>query len=242
MVRAALALVGLPLLLAAAACDGGGETTPLTFGPVISKIPWTAPETTTYTIRQGNTEGAATLTLELEGDTLIVRQSFRVPENEIRDEVTAEVDAQTLQPRSVNRLIQAPAGDRICRAEYGRTSATVYQETEQDHRTDEFAVPREAYDSWTDLFLWRTINLRQDHVARYSLVSTCTFRKPGVNQATIQVIGKERVTVPAGVFETWKLEFRSGDARQEAWVTVEPPHLLVRYDNGPQLFELTAVR
>ncbi len=54
----------------------------------------------------------------------------------------------------------------------------------------------------------------------------------------LSVAQQERVEVPAGIFETWRLQVRSGRATRVAWIGVDYPHPLVRWDNGEQIFLL----
>jgi hypothetical protein len=54
----------------------------------------------------------------------------------------------------------------------------------------------------------------------------------------LKVVDSEQVTVPAGTYQAWKLEIDSGGETQTAWYAADATHLLLRYDNGQQLFEL----
>ena len=58
----------------------------------------------------------------------------------------------------------------------------------------------------------------------------------------LEVKGVEHVTVPAGSFEVWHLEVSSDGTDQDAWYSTEDSRVLVKYDNGPQVFELTSVK
>ena len=50
--------------------------------------------------------------------------------------------------------------------------------------------------------------------------------------------GQQTITVPAGTFDTWRLQVRNGRATRVAWINVEPPHEIVQWDNGVLLFQL----
>ena len=52
---------------------------------------------------------------------------------------------------------------------------------------------------------------------------------------------KEEVEVPAGTFQAWRLEIRSGGRTQKAWYADDGPRTLVRYDNGDLVFELESI-
>jgi hypothetical protein len=53
---------------------------------------------------------------------------------------------------------------------------------------------------------------------------------------TLTVTGRERVSVPAGSFEAWRLEVRAGGVRQVAWFADTPSRTLLKYDNSRGLF------
>lgn len=55
---------------------------------------------------------------------------------------------------------------------------------------------------------------------------------------TIQVLGTETVTVPAGEFSTWHLRLQAVSGRHDAWYEKAPPHRLVRYVNGAGISQL----
>jgi len=228
------------LLLAAAACGGG--TTPLSdSGPVLGTIPWTTPETATYNVTQGNTRATGQFKI-LDGDgTILLIQSYDVPENNVTDEITVEADPRNLRPARVERLTIDPAFQRQCTATYNNGTVTVVQKDENDENTQQVNVPTTHYDSWSDIFLWRTLDFAQGYSTRYSDVLSCNPRGSEVITMELEVKGIERVTVPAGSFETWHLKIKSGDASQDAWYSTGPSRILVKYDNGPQLFELLSV-
>lgn len=238
-------LIAAPLLLlaAAAACDEGG-TAPLSdSGPVLGTIPWAAPETATYNISQGDTVGKARFQILAGTESFVFIQKFDIPDNQVTDEITVEADAGTLAPVRVDRTTVDidPDINRTCEATYGQGQVTVVQKDEDDESTDEISVPSTHYDSWTDLFLWRTIDFKEGFETRYSDVLSCNPRESEVITVSLEVKGLETVTVPAGSFSVWHLKVDSGGSTQDAWYSTDDSRVLVKYDNGPQRFELTSV-
>ncbi len=227
----------LALLLAAAAC--GGQTTVLSGRQVVSTIPWMPPQTAHYRLLQGDDmKGTGDLAIETQGDTLVLRQSFAFPDQKLTDEVSVVADAITLQPRSAGRVINGPEGERRCQAQYAGSKVTVDQRSEKDQRTDVLDVPTGSYDSWSDIFLWRTLAFGPDYETSYSDVLSCTLAKPEVIAVVLNLKERETVTVPAGTFQAWRLEIRSGGRTQKAWYADDSGRTLVRYDNGELVFEL----
>lgn len=237
---AAVTFAGLAagLALGALACSGGGSST-LSGAGVLGQIPWTVPETAVYRLLDGKNEiGSGVLSIDQEGQGVLFSQKFDIPKQKITDEVSVLAAADTLAPSSVARRISGPEGDRTCQATYEGSTVTVEQASKEGQRTDRLDVPVRSYDTWTDLFLWRTLAFAPGFEARYSDVLTCSLAKPDVLSVVLSVKGRETVDVPAGTFETWRLEIRSGGRTQKAWYDVAPPHTLVRYDNGQLVFEL----
>ncbi len=233
-------LVGLSLLaLAVAACES--ETVVLSGQAVVSNIPWEAPEEARYRLMDGDeVRGSAILRIEVRDGKVIFTQEFE--SEEFSDEVEAVADSETMRPRTVERVVDGPEGARRWQVEYLDGSALVVQRTEDDDRRDEITVPTRSYDSWTDVFLWRTIDFREGYEATYADVLSATLAKPQVISQSLKVTGKETVEVPAGTFETWRLEIRSPDGTQRAWYADTETRPLIRYDNGSLTFELLSLR
>ncbi len=232
--------LALTLLLVAIACGGDAAVRP--GQAVVSTIPWVVPETARYRILDSDDiKGSGVLSIEARGDALIFSQSFQSQEQAFTDDISVETDATTLQPLTVRRVIAGPEGERVCDANYAGGVAVVTQRARDDERIDRLDVPAPSYDSWTDLFLWRTLPFEQGYEATYTDILTCSLAKPGVLSVEIKVTALETVSVPAGSFQAWRLEIRSGGLTQKAWYADDEARTLVRYDNGNEVFELESV-
>lgn len=232
-----LSTVLLIAFLFAAACSGGDDE--LVAQDIVSEIPWTGPEAFEYRLLQGDdVKGTGSLKLREASDALVLEQKFEIPEEEITDSIVAEVEPDTLSPRNIERVIDGPEGERRCEASYADDTVTVEQRAGEDERTDSLSVPVPYYDSWSDLFLWRTIEFFEGHELRYVDVLSCSLAKPDILSVVLKVEEKEEVEVPAGTFQAWRLEIRSGGRTQKAWYADDEPRTLVRYDNGDLVFEL----
>lgn len=206
---------------------------------VVSTIPWTAPETARYRLLQGDdVKGSAELQIKEDGDALVLTQSFEIPDEGVTDSVLAEVDPQTLRPGIVQRTIDGPEGKRECEAVYAAGGVRVEQKAEDAERTDELSVPEQHYDSWSDLFLWRTVEFFEGQELEYVDVSTCALAKPELGTVVLRLKRVEQVTVPAGTFQAWRLEFKAEGRTHKAWYADDDRRTLVRYDNGDLVFEL----
>jgi hypothetical protein len=230
----------IPFVVALAlfgACSGGSDE--LVANDVLSAIPWSAPETARYRLlHDDDTKGSAELRIEARDGGLLLSQAFDIPDQKITDTVQVQADGATLRPQVVKRTIDGPEGKRDCTANYAGNNVTVVQQAKDENRTDALAIPGQHYDSWSDLFLWRTLTFAEGLELKYVDVLTCSLTKPDLLPVVLKIKSIEEVNVPAGSFKAWRLEIRSGGRTQKAWYADDTAHTLVRYDNGDLVFEL----
>jgi len=237
-VRPGLALVVFLALIGACSGDSDG----LVAQDVLSAIPWSAPETAHYRLlHDDDTKGSGELRIEAREGALVLAQSFDIPDQKITDTIQVEADAQSLHPKVVQRTIDGPEGKRDCTATYQGNDVTVEQQAKDENRRDQLTVPAQHYDSWSDLFLWRTLKFFEDEELKYVDVLTCSLTKPDLLPVVLKVKSREEVNVPAGKFQAWRLEIRSGGRTQKAWYADDAARTLVRYDNGDLVFELESL-
>ncbi len=244
-VRRLFPLAPALLLALLAACAGQSESQPtLPPADLSVRAPWADREEARYRILRGDElSGSAVLTVERQGDAYLLVQDFTSRAQPLRDTVRVVVDAATLKPRSVERTIAREGeGERRCQAQYSPERVVVRQESQGESRTDQLPLPPHAYESWADIFLWRAIALDRGYRGAYNDVGTCLLRKPGHALMVLEVITEEPVVVPAGTFQAWRVEARSGGHRQTVWIADTPQRPVVRYDNGTHVFELEALR
>lgn len=217
-------------------------TEDLTSTDIVEDIPWSAPESASYRVIDDDGEEVGTLETTIEetdNGALSLRQDFDFPEADFVNNAEVIVDAESLQPRSTSFKIVGPDGTISCGAAYLEGEVTVERVGEDDTRTDTLDVPAIAYDSWSDLFLWRTIAFAEDYTVEYTDILSCTLDRTQKLGVTLTVEEREEIEVPAGTFETWRLEIESGGAEQTAWYTTDESRQLIRYHNGRETFELT---
>ena len=234
LVPAALALA----LLASGCTDESAQTQ-----DIVSSIPWPDHERAQY-VRldlDGERERGQGV-LEVTRRDEQFELSLRFEEESNTDESLVTVDAATLKPASVRRELRGEDNVTI-EAEYDAVEKVITVTETEDG--DERTVPRRLdkehyYDNESSLFLWRTIDFREGYTATYYTV----LPNQGGTQHTVslRVAGKEEVTVPAGTFDAWRVETRSGDLRQIAWYADTPGRPLVQYDNDfNSILRLTSI-
>lgn len=236
---AAAGLIAVPaLLLASVACEE--ESATLSGQAIVSNIPWEAREEAHYRLLDGGDEiGTGVLTIE--GSDGVTTFTQRFESKDFSDEVIARADSASLEPVSVTRRIEGPEGPRRWDVVYDDGGVTVEQSSDEDERRDELSTPANSYDSWTDVFLWRTIAFDLDYDAAYTDVLTAALAKPEIISQNVTVKGRGTITVPAGEFDAWRVVIESSGGSQEAWYGESGTHPLLRYDNGDLVFELTAL-
>ena len=223
------------LLLAAlilSACSSGNSGPPTS--DIVSAIPWQGNESHDYVLadNSGKTLGNETLAVAVNGVTTTLTQDFK---NDTGSDVSnVIVDSQTLKPQSATRKIVRPDSTVDLQVTYTDQGALIKQDSKQSG----LSVPEHSYDNDSSLFLWRTIPFVDGYESSYVTIITNQRSRQTVD---LKVIGKETVAVPAGKFEAWRLEIRTSNARQVAWFTDTPQHVLLKYDNDRGLiFELTS--
>jgi len=227
MCRMAAVLTGLALPLFAIACS---ETHVETMD-VVGSIPWGDHEEAHYRLvdRDGSEAGSGVLSIDREDGRFRLGQTYTDNSNSDESEVLVEVD--TLKPLSVRREIRRDGDTEEVEAEYGPTEVKIRSGDRQSFLT----LPEHFYDNESAVFVWRTIAFREGLVLRYYTVLTNRRHSAVV---TLEVAGREQVEVPAGTFQAWRLEIRSGSVRQVAWYADDEQRHLLKYDNSQQVFLL----
>ncbi|WP_322818567.1 DUF3108 domain-containing protein [Tepidiforma sp.] len=232
-------LLILPVLVAAtfAGCTSGSDSPPaerVFLGP-----PWQGNETFTYDLLASGRDPYGTCVLKTEvavepGVTRVSRLCSDEP-GPHRDDGTAEVVAQTLEPlRSTRVQTDSEKKTRISfNATYEYPIVKYVADENGKLRQTERELPKPTeqnpdpayYDDETMLWLVRGIELRTGYEGTYRNVSAATG---AVFDVKLRVEGEEEITVPAGTFRTYKVRISTSTITQFAWVEVESPHRVVK--------------
>jgi hypothetical protein len=103
-------------------------------------------------------------------------------------------------------------------------------------------VPEHAYDSLSEVFLLRTLAFEEGSEFAFNSVFAARPDGRDVEDDVVifEVERRESVEVPFGEFEAWRIGIRGGVGQERtAWVAVEEPHELLRYDLDFLVYELT---
>ncbi len=178
--RTATTMIVAALMLTVTAC-GSGETGPKA-EDIVTRIPWTAPETYRYVMQNDDREtlGEATFAITKEGDTFVMTREFS-DEDGNADSSSVTVDAETLKPARGFRSIADNDTRRVAEFEYvygadgGGDQVNITQRTFQPPDSDEadstrsnpLRVKDHSYDTHSSLFIWRTIKFDEGYEVTY---------------------------------------------------------------------------
>ena len=236
-----LAVLTLASLCLLAACSDGSSSQPPTSN-ITPAISWPAKEEAVYRLLDGDDRiGTAILSTTIDEEIIRMAFDFDFPDHGFRDKVVTVASSKTIKPISVTRTLSGPEGDREWDVIYSDNTATVTQRSEDDERVDTLTLPANAYDSWTDLLIWRAMELREGIRVAYNDVATAIFQ-PGWETVTVSVEDLAQVNVPAGTFTAWQLELQTNGPTHTAWYAATETKPLVLYDNGDILFQLEELR
>jgi hypothetical protein len=201
---------------------------------IVSTVPFSAGERLQYRlVDSGGKELAnGTLSVASTGSNLELESHFESETN--NDTTKVVVNAQTMKPVSSSRDIITENDEELIEVTYTDQGAVIKQGDKQTG----MSVPEHSYDNDSSLWLWRTIDFAEGNEFAYNTIITNRRSRQVV---VLEVTGKESVTVPAGTFSAWRLEIRTQNARQVAWIADTPKRTLVKYDNDRNvIFELTS--
>jgi hypothetical protein len=234
----------LPLFLAFAAAlllSGCLEAKLVATQDLPLDVPWTAPEAAHYNLLdRDNGKQLGEGTLEIAGKDSQYDLSLKFQDGEDFDNSTVLVDGTTLKPISSHRDRSVGGKTKELRAEYNAATdvVTITEVKSSGDRAVPHRLKDNYYDNDTSLFLWRALKFVEGFTANYRTVVTGSGEQQVVH---LEVKRKERVTVPAGTFDTWRLEIQAEGRRQVAWYADTPERTLVQYDNSIQFFQLISL-
>jgi hypothetical protein len=236
------------VLLVGAACVGGSSTDGTS--NVVHDVPFEVGERLVYDLigREGVAVGQGTLSVVAWGDSLELTQSYRElldgTLSDVVDQVAVRSDVRLLS-HTLSRAVTSDGRDNSYTSEYnidattGRAESVTFGAVEGGESSEKtIDVEGSYYDNETSLWLWRTLDFAEEYEARYVSVS---HLDRSLQTVILRVIDQQEIEVPAGVFQTWRLQVRSGRATRTAWVNVQAPHEIVQWDNSSLIFRLRAI-
>lgn len=179
------------------------------------------PRTMEYALRfEGNEVGRATVRWNPEGPAFVAVNEQVLPS--IRITQTTTFEPATFAPQSLVSSI-GPMGEFTLTVEGGRaTGRGIDMQTGQPQDIDVEIGPGTVLDGMVEVAM---------AVNDYEAVPEFTLRVVGatgeVQATSVRVDGTETVEVPAGTFDTYRIEI-GGQQPMTAWVTRSAPHVVVK--------------
>ena len=232
------AFLTLVLCLAVLGC---GPSVPVI---TIAQIPWPDSETTNYLIQnsQGRPVGTLNTTIVRDGDKYLM--SSMVIMGNTTDEAVMSLSSVDLKPIAEVRTIDIAPGGVIPGGLYqiitaygdGQMTFEAYLPDDQHQGPYVFKIPKDSYANDQVWYLFRALPLEEGYSGRYTNVIVWTaYQTPS---ATVNVVGSETVSAPAGAFDCYKLEVSIADTSIYVWYAKAPPHYMVKYQKGDNLILL----
>ncbi len=223
------------LLFVLSSCSAPPQ--PLIFGEPV----WAEGETSAYRVtnREGRIVGTAAYQVgrgEREGGWTLTREIFDAG---VSEQATIEMQPVGYRPVYSHLVRTFGGGKQVVETQFegaqvdialtNRQGATVYQRVQ---------VPSDIRDERTLLLIVRALPLAQGYATRINSFLPVAGR---MERVALQVRRSERVTVPAGPFDTWVVELKSNDRTTRAWVAQTAPFPVVKFIDGRSqaTFELT---
>ena len=208
----------------------------MTLGLDFSRI--TARRDSFVVMVQGNPLGSSTLAVERRADGWVVREATNIMNGAVEQSTTLETDA-SLAPRNLQQSSsmrgQKLSTDITFADGRATGSAMTASPTGPTTLTIDAEIPTGTLDS--DALQVALPLFRWAEGARFT-VSLFAAGKGTVSPVTLAVVGQESVTVPAGTFDTWKVEQTGGEGSVVFYIARDAGQRLVKIAPAGQPLEL----
>jgi zinc protease len=168
---------------------------------------------------QGNEFGTIVNRWERDGDAFVLVTEQRMPQGTITQ--TTEFDAMTFAPIRMTTAL-GPMGEFALEVADGHATGQAFDMQQGPQDVDLDLPDGAALEGQLDIALALT---DFDDTGEFTLRVLTTGGT--VQPMTAKVAGEETVTVPAGEFETYRLDLE-GQQAMTVWVTKTAPHLVVK--------------
>jgi hypothetical protein len=227
------------LLIAVGCASSPASSAPTASGDASLKLtpPWHSDEHFEYNIvatQDGSLLGTSMIDVQPAGDVTTIKNVVKI--GQITQSMTVTVRSSDLRPLSGEHQVTGSPNDFSLTSAYQNGQLTVQAQTAQGTKNATVNVDASALDNDSLLMVLRGAPLADNFSSPFTLVVSANATQV---KAMLNVVGKESVTVPAGTFETYKVELSFGTQKQTIWYEAVSPHRLIQYDNGTTKFVLT---
>jgi len=230
MKKSTIAISLLIALLFTSACSSTPTTSTPATGLGLSLAPWSNGEMTSYDWlddASGSQIGTSTITITQHTTNWVITEVDAIGQENQTIQMT--INSETLKPVGEQKTIKSSSNNIQLTSDYSADKVDITADVNGTTKTASVDVPQNAVDNDQLLMTLRALPFSEGYKATYVIVSTMNAT---LTNGTFTVQPQETVTVPAGSFNTWKVEMNFGQTTQYAWYKVDSPHKLVKYDNG----------
>jgi len=204
----------------------------------IGQIPWGNYQKLTYDIFENDKlVGTAEFAIEKSQNTNTYEMSSitKIDSTQLNSGTTVKSD--TLMPVSSYYSIMSPQGDIKIETVY-KDKWNIEAKTPKGEQNLIVKLPKYYYDNDSLLMIMRayTFQVGAEFTIYDAIASTAQ-----IVPITNKVVSKEKVTVPYGEAECFKIELKAGAAKQYIWYSDDENRLLYQYDNGKLVYKLKKV-
>ncbi len=218
------------------------DLTPRAMGLALDFSRLTARRDSFVVMVQGNALGGSAVAVEARAGGWVIRESTNIMNGMVDQKTTLETDA-SLAPvslaQSTSMQGQSLKTDIVFANGRAKGSAMTAAQTGPKTTAVDTELPAGTLDSDAlqialPLFRWQAD-------AKFT-INLFSPGKGTVEPVTLSVVGSESVTVPAGTFDTWKIEQKGGEGAVVLYVTKDAAHRLVKIAPVGQPIELLLVK
>lgn len=219
------ARLALLLFLVLVSCACSAQPQPLIFGEPV----WEDGETSAYRVtnREGRIVGTALFQVRLQENGWTLIREINAGSSE---RATIEIEPAGYRPLYSHLVRADGAGNQVVEAQFAGVQVEIALTNRQGAKVYErVQVPSDIRDERTLPLIVRTLPLAQGYATRINSFLPVVGQ---MERVAVQVRRAETVTVPAGAFDTWVVEFKSNERTTRAWLAQTAPFPVVKFIDG----------
>jgi len=188
-----------------------------------SNIPWKDNEKTKYRIRVRNEEGEMEEIGEMEFKLSGIKEEkdkkiiniesiTQLVKMDFKEESKLKVNAVTFKPIICESFLSTPQGDINVKGEYFRKNVKIFSFSPEGKANHKIPISDETYDNSEIIHIFRALDFKRLGKKHFKILNLLAGQKAS---ASAELIGDEKVKVPAGEFECYRIKLEIYDLPQE---------------------------
>lgn len=192
---------------------------------------WKDGETTTYAvIVKGDTIGKSIYEINhvKEGYKIDVFTEVESGGKRTSDHSVVAVEKNTLKPLKEEREIKTSGGVYSVDADYTRKSVKIKLKTPMGEKSTEIPLSGNFFDNEVITMLLRNIPFEEGFTAKITSVVPLSATSVPIE---INVLGKQKINVPAGKFASRKINLKFAGREVNIWYNEKSPREMLKYED-----------